>query len=595
MPDKFSYLSSNFYKSYFLQNIQFYFIISVLVFSIHSLHIGLYFTPFTALWSKLMLCALVESFFEAMLLCSIGTIVNRFKILSVLLIVTSSFFPVIHLIDFILERVFNLGFWHTLISFFSESPANMLELLLATNFPLWAWGLGFVVLGGLCVLFMSLYKILSSKFVSLTSIFNIRNLFLIVVTLCLIYIPTKKSLSVSPSLSIHQAKVLPFKTLFMPQNLEIREFDLKPCESSTAAISENLIGKNLYLFIVESLREDAITPLIAPHISELGQKNIRHPFCVANANGTHLSWYSFFFSQTALKWKNHKRYGSPFLEDLKKQGFKVNILSSARMSYYSMDKLIFGKNFECIDDLYYPKGIQALTAYEADSLCFEEIKQRLSQNQEKTAFVVFLDATHFGYSLPKNKILPFSPSVDQLPYLQSIFTHINIEGIKNRYYNAIYSVDKLFGEFFDFLKIKQLFEDSTIMITSDHGEEFFEQGQLFHASHLSNQQLMIPFILKAPKDYSQTIGTNLTLSHQNMAPLIQAVIHNKSFSDFPYQIAARYNFSDTPKQMALIDKKGKSLFSLDKTSDKFKLCGSFDAEDVPIEKKVNKFEIKSAS
>jgi hypothetical protein len=251
----------------------------------------------------------------------------------------------------------------------------MFELLLATNFPLWSWALGFGLLIAIGTLFIFLYKMTSSY----SQIFSFSRIAWLLPCVGLIYIPIKKNLNASPSLSIHQAKVLPFKTLLINKNLSAKDLVFNKVNQPTQSLTGSAIGQNLYMFIVESLRDDAINQRVAPHISEIGQQYIRHPFCIASANGTHLSWYSLFFSQMAIKWKNQTIQGSPLLKDLKQKGYKICVLSSARMSYYAMDKLIFGEDYEYIDHYFCPKIRHSLSAYEADFQCFEQMKEKLGK------------------------------------------------------------------------------------------------------------------------------------------------------------------------------------------------------------------------
>ena len=58
--------------------------------------------------------------------------------------------------------------------------------------------------------------------------------------------------------------------------------------------------------------------------------------------------------------------------------------------------------------------------------------------------------------------------------------------------------DRAFGNFIGFLKTRQLYESSLIVLTSDHGEEFFEHGSWAHGTNLFNTQLRVPLIIKFP-------------------------------------------------------------------------------------------------
>ena len=49
------------------------------------------------------------------------------------------------------------------------------------------------------------------------------------------------------------------------------------------------------------------------------------------------------------------------------------------------------------------------------------------------------------------------------------------------------------------LKRRGLYDDMTIVVTSDHGEEFFEHGGFWHGTTLYDEQVHVPLLLKLPK------------------------------------------------------------------------------------------------
>jgi len=582
-------------KSFLLKNISFYVLLSLLIFSIHVLHIALHFSENITILSKLLVMAFFESSLEGVLLCLVGSFFAKSKILHAFYVVFASFFPVIHLIDFMLERLFNLSVWQTIVSFFSESWHNMLELLYATNFPMWSWVLGFFVLGLMGAFFIFVYN----KMLVLDQKFNKDKIFKVFLTfsclLFLVYVPLKSAIQPGLTLHFHVAKVLPFKNFLTQKVVEKEDLEMSACRSPKGFTEYKNGNQSLFIFMIESLRDDCINQNTAPYMYALGQEYFRHPYCFSGANGTHLSWFSFFFSQPAMFWKTSEALGSPFIKNLKDNGYTINVLSSARLKYYDMDTQIFGQNLEYIDDLYCPKMNEPLTAFEADKLCFEKMTSKIKTQKNKQLFIVFLDATHFGYSLPHEADLKFQPSSEKVPYFASVFTKVDILGIKNRYLNTIYALDKLMGQFVDDLKKENLFEDSMILVTADHGEEFYEKGQLFHASHLSQEQLRIPFILKTPHGYTGTIGHQQTLSHMDMLPLMGSVLKQESFEDKTIQICSRYNFSQTPKETVIVSKEGKKLFVYDEKCRVLKLVGLFDTQDNPLDFKqsfINQVVIK---
>jgi arylsulfatase A-like enzyme len=60
--------------------------------------------------------------------------------------------------------------------------------------------------------------------------------------------------------------------------------------------------------------------------------------------------------------------------------------------------------------------------------------------------------------------------------------------------------DQEFGKLVAELKRRKLYDDMTIVITSDHGEEFMDHGGFWHGTTLYDEQLHVPLIVKLPRN-----------------------------------------------------------------------------------------------
>jgi arylsulfatase A-like enzyme len=70
--------------------------------------------------------------------------------------------------------------------------------------------------------------------------------------------------------------------------------------------------------------------------------------------------------------------------------------------------------------------------------------------------------------------------------------------ISNHYDASVREADDALGKFFAALDERGLFERTVVIVTSDHGEEFREHGQIGHERTLYRESLMVPLVIHAP-------------------------------------------------------------------------------------------------
>ena len=89
-----------------------------------------------------------------------------------------------------------------------------------------------------------------------------------------------------------------------------------------------------------------------------------------------------------------------------------------------------------------------------------------------------------------------------------LFLHLNephtpyrkLAGVADAYDAEIVRVDALLGKFFDELRRLQLYDQSLIVFTSDHGEGLGEHGEKQHGVLLYREALQVPLIVKFPRN-----------------------------------------------------------------------------------------------
>ena len=73
-----------------------------------------------------------------------------------------------------------------------------------------------------------------------------------------------------------------------------------------------------------------------------------------------------------------------------------------------------------------------------------------------------------------------------------------VEQIKNRYINACHHLDSQLGRLYRQLEESDLLENTIVIVTGDHGEEFMEKGRRGHNSEFHEEQIRVPLVMRIP-------------------------------------------------------------------------------------------------
>ncbi|MEI6242527.1 MAG: sulfatase-like hydrolase/transferase [Chlamydiota bacterium] len=514
---------------------------------------------------SLLLYGTGQSLLEVFLIFSFQLLCKKIFPKKILLVLMGLLFFLFlcHIVNFVVIKLLDVTFAFIFQLFFAEGPAHYLATLRAINLHSFTAVIAIVAILSVPFVGGSLYYLCQK-------VSNRHSLFISNQTLGLLIIGT---LSIVISLEHFgwpflekQEKKFPWtfpllthekKSFIIPLTMQEpkNEKELsKLLESKNFHIAKK---PNIYLFIVESFRKDAIQKKIAPHLFDFAKENLSFPFSIANATASQVSWFSIFHSSFPYHWNTYRKSretGSFPLQILKKMGYTITLSSSAELNYFTMDTLIFGKEKYLADHYHEMNG--SLPACERDLLSMQGIDY---SKKEGNVFIVFLDSTHSEYSYPKD-MEPFHPVVDYINYVGLCSSKKDLPLIKNRYYNAVHYIDHLLGSFFTKLQENQLWDNSIIVVTGDHGEEFFEEGALFHGSHLNIYQTHIPIFYKFPE--KRTTSTIITSQMDIFPSILHYISGTEEWSDFydgesifhktwPYVITAKQKGSYTPTELLL--------------------------------------------
>ena len=99
--------------------------------------------------------------------------------------------------------------------------------------------------------------------------------------------------------------------------------------------------------------------------------------------------------------------------------------------------------------------------------------------------------------------------------------------IFNRYRNALHYADYNIGRIIDGLEKGGFLDQTVLVITGDHGEEFWESGYYGHNSAYTDYQTKVPLVLRVPGLEGPRLITGLT-SHLDVPVTILTALGDKN-------------------------------------------------------------------
>lgn len=279
---------------------------------------------------------------------------------------------------------------------------------------------------------------------------------------------------------------------------------------------------NIVWIAVESWRADSFNEELMPRLSAFGRRAKVFDRHYSGGNATRFGIFSLFYGLYGSYWHQFlaERRSPVFLDGLQHLGYEVWIASSTQLSYPEFRDTAFVKvPASSIED-----RLPGADAAVRDPVMAERFENFLDRQGDRPFFAfLFPDAPHAPYHYPP-AFERYRPVVDQINYalIKKGKKPAEGEGLYNRYRNSITYTDTIVARMLQALETRGLLSRTIVVITGDHGEEFFETGYLGHNSAFSAYQTQVPLILYWP-GVAPGRETRLT-SHLDVVPTMVGLL-----------------------------------------------------------------------
>ncbi|HPS54261.1 MAG TPA: sulfatase-like hydrolase/transferase [Sedimentisphaerales bacterium] len=292
------------------------------------------------------------------------------------------------------------------------------------------------------------------------------------------------------------AKSLGFKNS-VENNIKIKldksfklNYPLNPIERT-----ENSKKYNIVWLVAESLRADMLNEKIMPATWKFAQKSARFTKHYSGGNGTRMGLFALFYGLYGNYWFNFLDEKKPpvLMDILQQDNYEMELFTSAKFTYPEFDKTIFANvPKEKLHSYDFGQGWLCDRKNVTDLIDF--VKNRDTTRPFMT--FLFFESPHARYYFPPECAIE-PEYIEDFNYAGTDIKK-NITLIKNRYINSCRHLDTQYERILNYLQEASLMEDTIIIITGDHGEEFMENGWWGHNSAYTDEQLLVPFVLWVP-------------------------------------------------------------------------------------------------
>lgn len=267
---------------------------------------------------------------------------------------------------------------------------------------------------------------------------------------------------------------------------------------------------NLLIILVDAMRSDMFNDQLTPNMKQFARERAsQFSQHFSGGNSSRMGVFSLFYGLPPGYFDSFESLQKPpvFVNELLANHYQMGLFSSSSMSRpVALDRTAFA-NIPNLRMATKPLGVPA---WRRDQIMTEDWFDWMDKRDTKQPFFGFLyyDAVNvYVYPADFEDKIPVDPA-DPMPQEFA------------DYQSSVAFNDQLIGQVLADLEQRKLLDQTVVMITADHGQEFNENGDgIFgHGSGYSHYQLQVPMLLAWPGRAAQKFDHRT--SHYDVTPTL---------------------------------------------------------------------------
>lgn len=259
---------------------------------------------------------------------------------------------------------------------------------------------------------------------------------------------------------------------------------------------------NVLIVAIDCWRRDQFSREATPRLFELAQSGWRRfDDHASGGNSTRFGLFSMLYGLHGSYWFPvlAERRPPVLIDTLQQLGYDCRVWASASANYPEMRATAWSGIEAEVHDAWPVDAVWRKDELAAQGLVGWLSAEGAQRTRPYFGFL-FLDSPHQTYSHPPGAT-PFEPSADGINYLEIATLGRAPElllSIFNRYRNAVHHADRVAADALEELERCGALDNTLVIVTGDHGEEFDEHGFYGHTSNFTPTQVAVPFLMRGP-------------------------------------------------------------------------------------------------
>lgn len=277
---------------------------------------------------------------------------------------------------------------------------------------------------------------------------------------------------------------------------------------------------NILFIVIDSWRFDTMNDRVTPNIAAFAENSLRFKHHFSGGNATRMGMFTLFYGIPGPYWHSALATGTraALVTRLEELDYHFAIYRNAPLSSPEFHRTIF----DGMTGLRMRSDGSSSPARDIDAN--RDFLDFLNRRDPEQPFfgLLFYDSPH-AHDVPVNAPMPFQPTWDAVNYL-ALDENTDPEPFFNLYRNSVHFVDGLIGKTLDRMRAQGLMDNTIVVVTSDHGQEFNDTGNGYwgHNGNYSRYQTQVPFIVHWPGRGKGEV--DYLTSHFDVAPTLMAQV-----------------------------------------------------------------------